>query len=77
MPRNTMQMNKNFTSKILYTANSECAMAADNVNVIAFVRGLHNDAQGYTQTQRLDRLDVGSTFRAIFNEFDWTVSKMA
>jgi hypothetical protein len=28
-------------------------MAADNVNVIAFVRGLHNDAQGYSQTQRL------------------------
>jgi len=27
-------------------------MAADNVNVIAFVRGLHNDAQGYSPTQR-------------------------
>lgn len=68
-----MEMNKNFTSKILYTARSKCAMAADNVNVIAFVRGSHNDAQGYTQTQRLEE---GGIFPTIFNELDWTVAKM-
>jgi hypothetical protein len=50
-------------------------MAADNVNVIAFVRGLHNDAQGYSQTQRPH--DQTTCARYNFNECDWASVKQS
>jgi hypothetical protein len=50
-------------------------MAADNVNVIAFMRGSHNDAQGYSQTQRPYGKMCGSHLKFII--YDWSLTKMA